>query len=61
MHVMVALSPICTVVFFGTLFCKMGRIRGLAVEKMMGVFLKEIRYITTPKCVSAAWCRTSAN
>ena len=33
-HVIVALSPICTVVFFGRLFCKMGHDRGLAAKKM---------------------------
>ena len=37
MHVIVALSPICTVVFFGRPFCKMGRDRALAVKKMAGI------------------------
>ena len=63
MHVIVALSPICTVVFFGRPFCKMGRDRGLAVEKMMGMFVKEIKYFSccSIKSVRAERCGTSEN
>ena len=43
MHVIVALSPICTVVFFGRSFRKIGLDLGLAVEKKM-----EIYFFTRP-------------
>ena len=62
MHVIVALSPICTVVFFGELFCKMGRDRGLAVEKMMEIFFKKEYFsCNKTKTASVAWCGDSAN
>jgi len=48
MHVIVALSPICTVVFLGRLVCKMGRDRGLAVEKMMEMYF-QFQAVTIPK------------
>ena len=51
MHIIVALSPIGTVVFFGRLFCKMGRDRGLSGEKMMEIdfFKRNILVIGRPK------------
>ena len=60
MHVMVALSPICTVVFFGRLFCKMGRCRGLADKKMVGIY-KVNMYISVVARSTAGRCRNSAN
>ena len=46
MHVIVALPPICTVVFFGKFLSKMGRDRGLAVENMM-----ETYFLQDQKCL----------
>ena len=43
MHVIVALSPICTVVFFGRRFCRMGRDFGLAVEEGIDTVSDRIR------------------